>query len=104
MNRYIRYALIGLCLVASACEQGSAPAPSTFVPRATLVSASSVKIDTRIAGLSWDPEAYFIALAGCGIDPTHVPMCRPCPNCDPFPPFISEGLPMFSRRSEEHTS
>lgn len=98
MNRYIRYAaLIGSCLLVSACEQGTAPAPSTFIPKATFVSASSVKIDTRIAGLSWDPEAYFIALAGCQIDPSHVPMCKPCPVCNPFPPFISEGLPMFSR-------
>lgn len=98
MNRYIRYAaLIGSCLLVSACEQGTAPAPSTFVPKATFVSASSVKLQTRIAGLSWDPEAYFIALAGCGMDPSHVPMCRPCPVCDPFPPFIAEGLPMFSR-------
>jgi hypothetical protein len=98
MNRYIRYAaLIGSCLLVSACEQGTAPAPSTFIPTTTFVPASSVKIDTRIAGLSWDPEAYFIALAGCQIDGSHVPMCRPCPVCDPFPPFLSEGLPMFSR-------
>jgi hypothetical protein len=98
MNRYIRYAaLIGSCLLVSACEQGTAPAPSTFIPTATFVPASSVRLDTRIAGLSWDPEAYFIALAGCGIDPSHVPMCRPCPVCNPFPPFIAEGLPMFSR-------
>lgn len=97
MNRYIRYAaLIGSCLVGFACEQGTAPEPSNFIPRATLVPASSVKIDSRIAGLSWDPEAYFIALAGCQT-PDHVPMCRPCPGCPPFPPFISEGLPTFSR-------
>jgi hypothetical protein len=98
MNRYFRYAaLIGSCLMASACEQGTAPAPSTFIPVAPLVKASSVKIDTRIAGLSWDPEAYFIALAGCQVNPDHVPMCRPAPGAPPFPPFISEGLPTFSR-------
>ncbi len=99
MNRSIRYAaLIGSCLVAVACEEGTAPDPSTFVPRATMVSASAVKIETRIAGLSWDPEAYFIALVGCPPSaPDHVPMCKPCPDCAPFPPFISEGLPTFSR-------
>jgi hypothetical protein len=98
MNRYIRYAaLLGSCLVAVACEKGTAPATSTFIPKAPLVAASAVKIDTRIAGLSWDPEAYFIALVGCGVDPNHVPMCRPAAGAPPFPPFISEGLPMFSR-------
>jgi hypothetical protein len=87
MNRYIRYAaIIGSCLVASACEQGTAPAPSTFIPVAPLVSASSVKVDTRIAGLAWDPEAFFLALVGCGP-----------PGVCPFPPFISEGLPHFQR-------
>lgn len=85
MNRYLRSAaLLGACLLGTGCEQSTQQSPSTFVPEAQYVPASSVNLISRIAGLAWDPEAYFIYLGECG------------PTC-PFPPFLSEGLPLFQR-------
>jgi hypothetical protein len=85
MNRYLRFpALLGACLLAMGCEEPATQAPSSFIPEVQYVPADSVSLHTRISGVAWDPEAYFIYLTECG------------PTC-PMPPFLSEGIPLYQR-------
>jgi hypothetical protein len=85
MNRYLRSAvLMGACLLGMGCEESSPQEPSSFIPEPQYVSPDSVSLHTRISGLAWDPEAYFMYLAECG------------PTC-PMPPFLSEGIPLYQR-------
>ncbi len=90
MNRYIRsVALMGSCLLGVGCEQGTAPEESSFFPEAQFVSADSVKLNTRISGLAWDPEAFFMSIAACG-------QVNPPTGCG-IPPFLGEGNAIYKR-------
>ncbi|MFL5345840.1 MAG: hypothetical protein ACJ8AT_13700 [Hyalangium sp.] len=85
MNRYIRSAaLIGTCLLGVGCEQSTAPDESTFFPEAEYMPAGAMTPTTRVSGVAWDPEAFFMSIAACG------------PNCT-MPPFLSEGIPLYQR-------
>lgn len=90
MNRYIRsVALIGSCLLGVGCEQGVAPAESSFVPEAQFVSADQAKMVTKVSGVAWDPEAFFISIAQCG-------QLNPPTGCG-IPPFLGEGNALYKR-------
>ncbi|KFE68358.1 hypothetical protein [Hyalangium minutum] len=85
MNRHVRSALLlGASLLGAGCEQSTNPGTSSFVPEIQYVSPESVTLTTRVSGVAWDPEAFFMSLATCG------------PTC-PIPPFISEGMPLYQR-------
>jgi hypothetical protein len=67
------------------CEKSAAPAESNVVPRPVFMPAEQVQPTTRVSGVAYDPEAFFINLANCG--------GRSCP----IPPFLSEGIPLYLR-------
>lgn len=76
---------MGACLLAGGCERSPDTGPSSFVPEVTeYVSPDSVSLHTRISGVAWDPEAFFMNVRNCG------------PTC-PMPPFLSEGIPLYQR-------
>ncbi len=92
MTRHLRYAaLMGACLLGMGCEETPPPGLSEFVPEAQYVAPGSFSLHTRISGLAWDPEAYFMTLAACG------------PTC-PMPPFLSEGLPLFQHAAVQNAA
>jgi hypothetical protein len=87
MNRYIRHAaFLGAVMLGTACADSADPAESNIVPRPVFIAADQVPPPTaRVSGVAWDPEAFFVYLAGCS--------SKPCP----IPPFLGEGIPIFKR-------
>lgn len=88
MIRYIRYGtLIGSVLLGAACGESTAPDESNVVPTPDYVTPDQVPtLTSRVSGLAWDPEAFFMNLAHCGME---------CP----FPPILSENNPLYLRSS-----
>lgn len=87
MNRYIRSAaLIGTCLLGVGCEQSATPGESTFFPEAEYLptTSSATPMTTKVSGLAWDPEAFFMGVAACG---------QACT----MPPYLNEGIPLYQR-------
>ncbi|HEX8825872.1 MAG TPA: hypothetical protein VF794_38530 [Archangium sp.] len=84
MIRYIRSgALIGALTLGAACNSDPlVPEESDFVPRPDTYVPADTATTTRISGLAWDPEAFFLSLVGCG-------------DTCPFPPLVSDGLPLY---------
>jgi hypothetical protein len=69
----------------TSCQESAAPDESNVVPRPVFVAAADNPPTTRVSGLAYDPEAFFINLVNCGGR-----------NC-PIPPFLSEGIPLYLR-------
>lgn len=85
MTRYIRHvALLSAVALGTGCEDTVIPAESNIVPRPVFLAADKAPVVTRVSGVAYDPEAFFINLANCGA------------GC-PIPPFLSEGIPHYLR-------
>ncbi len=84
MIRYIRTgALIGALTLGAACNTDpSVPEESNFIPKPEEYVSVDVVPTTRISGLAWDPEAFFMSLVNCGDE---------CP----FPPLLNDGIPLY---------
>lgn len=84
MNRTVRNAaLLGGLLLGVGCSSDStAPAESTFYPVPQFVDTKPKT--SRLSGFSWDPEAFFMNVAFCGM------------SC-PIPPFLLDNSPLYLR-------
>jgi hypothetical protein len=93
MNRTLRYGtLLAGSLLLGACGSDEKPPDSILYPTPEFVDVDPSQATTQLSGFAWDPEAFFINLAGC-----------------PFPdircaPFLLDQGPLYGFSAMQRSS